>query len=124
MATQNAVGEYIYKGVYRYTVSGLGSADVSSPMDVGNATERTIQVQGVFTNAVCAVQGRTATDANWAPVNTPSGVAITFTSTTSSIVKIQEHVMQVRTVNTTTVSVASDALTTNLKVTLTLRSDR
>jgi hypothetical protein len=122
MATQNAVGDWINHGVYRYTVSGLGSADVSSPMDLGGFTERTIQVGGVFTNAVCTIQGRTATDAAWVGLTTPSGGAVAFTA--CGLLEIQEPVFQVRAVNTTTVSVASDALTTNLKATLFLRSDR
>jgi hypothetical protein len=122
MATQVAVGEFIYKGVYVYTVSGLASADVSNAMDCGGFSERSIQVDGTFQSAVLTPQGRTTTDMAWAGLNTPSGGAIVFTA--AGIQEVQENVQQIRFVNTTTVSTASDADNTNLRATLTLRSDR
>lgn len=124
MATQIAVGDWVQHGVYRYTVSGLASADVSSAMDCGNFTERTIQVDGTFQNAVLTVQGRHATDLAWSSLTTPSGGTLTFSSGTLGIQEVQENVQQIRVVNTTTVSVATDADNTNLKVALLLRSDR
>jgi len=122
MTTRNAVGNWLQGGVYQYTVSGLGSADVSSAIDLGNFTERTVQIEGTFTNAVMAVQGRMATDGNWVPMQTATGAALQFTAT--GMAKIPDNTRQIRFSNTTTVSTASDALTTNLKAYVTLRSDR
>ena len=122
MATQVAVGNWLKQGVYQYTVSGIASSDVTSPMDLGNFTERTIQVDGVFQSAVLAVQGRMATDASWVNLSTPTGGALQFTAT--GIVKVHDNVRQIRLSNTTTVSTASDADNTNLKAVLFLRSDR
>lgn len=122
MATQNAVGNWLQKGVYQYTVSGLGSADLSSAMDLGNFTERTIQVDGTFQSAVLAVQGRMATDASWVALQTTTGGTLQFTAT--GVAKVPDNVRQIRLSNTTTVSTASDADNTNLKAYITLRSDR
>lgn len=122
MATQIAVGDWINKGVYVYTVSGMASADVSNAMDCANFTQRVIQVEGTFQSAVLTPQGRTTTDMAWAGLNTPSGGAIVFTA--AGIQEVQEQVRQIRFVNTTTVSTASDADNTSLKATLTLRADR
>lgn len=122
MATQVAVGNWAQRGVYKYTVSGMGSADVSSPIDMGNFTECTIQVEGTFQSAVMAVQGRMATDGNWVALETPTGGALQFTAT--GVKQVQDNVRQIRLVNTTTVSTASDADNTDLKATVLLRSDR
>ncbi len=121
MATQIAVGDWITKGVYAYTVSGLASADVSNALDCGHFAERSIQVEGTFQSAVLTPQGRLATDMAWAGLTTPSGGTIVFTA--AGIQEVQENVRQIRFVNTTTVSVASDADNTNLKAMLILRSD-
>jgi hypothetical protein len=122
MATQVAVGNWVQRGVYQYTVSGLASADVSTAMDCGNFTERVIQVDGTFQSAVLTPQGRMATDMAWAGLSTPTGGAIVFTA--AGIQEVQENARQIRFVNTTTVSTASDADNTNLKAILHLRSDR
>jgi hypothetical protein len=124
MATQVAVGTWEQCGVFKYTVSGMASADVSSPMDCGNFTERVVQVDGTFQSAVCTIQGRLATDMAWAGLTTPSGGAVSFVSGGAGIQEIQENVRQIREVKTTTVSTASDAYNTSLKVILLLRSDR
>jgi hypothetical protein len=122
MATQIAVGDWLQRGVYRYTVSGLASADVSNAIDCGNFTDKSVQVDGTFQAALLTVQGRTATDMAWAGLTTPTGGAVEFTA--AGIKGIEEVVRQVRFVNTTTVSTASDADNTNLKAVLFLRSDR
>lgn len=122
MATQIAVGNWVQRGVYQYTVSGIASADVTSAMDFGNFTERTIQVEGTFESAVLAVQGRMATDAGWVQLLTPTGGSLQFTAT--GVLKVHDNVRQIRLSNTTTVSTASDADNTNLKAYITLRSDR
>jgi hypothetical protein len=122
MATQVAVGDWINCGVYVYTVSGMASADVSNAIDCGNFTQKSVQVEGTFQSALLTVQGRTTTDMAWAGLTTPTGGAVEFTA--AGIKGIEEVVRQVRFVNTTTVSTASDADNTALKATLTLRSDR
>jgi hypothetical protein len=122
MATQIPIGNWEQKGVFKYTVSGMASADVSAPMDCGNFTEVVIQVDGTFQSAVLTPQGRLATDMAWAGLNTPTGGAIVFTA--AGIQEVDSAVRQIRFVNTTTVSTASDADNTNLKAILMLRSDR
>lgn len=122
MATQVPVGDWINCGVWQYTVSGMASADVSSPMDCGNFTERSIQVDGTFESAVLTPQGRMATDMAWVGLTTPTGGTLQFTA--AGVQKVVENVRQIRFVNTTTVSTASDADNTSLKAILTLRSDR
>jgi hypothetical protein len=111
MATVTGHGDWVQKGVFRYTVTGMAGSDNSVPVDTGSFDERSVQVFGtVASETSITIQGRnsTSTDAGWNTMTTPSGGDVSFTA--AGMLEIDTPAYQYRVLNqlTATTGVASD----------------
>lgn len=95
MATVSGSGTVSARGVYRYQWSGLSNGDAGTPVRVGNAPQRSVQVTGTFgTGGTVVIEGSNDGGSNWHTLTDPQGNDLSFDA--AGLAAIQESTQSIR----------------------------
>jgi hypothetical protein len=79
LATINAQGSWVAKGVHQTQWPNMGNADTGTAQSAGALSDKSVQVEGTFAAATVTIQGSND-GVNWETLRDPAGVALTFTA--------------------------------------------